>query len=145
MTENCPNKPIAGHLNINSIRNKFEFLEDVINRNLDIILLSETKLDDSFPSAEFILKRYGVPYRFDRNFKGGGLLFYIRKDIPSKFLKLRSDWNTESICVEVNLRKRKWFINGSYNPSKNLISYHLECLNRIIDEYIRVSKFLVSG
>ena len=46
-------KLIVGHLNINSIRNKFEFLEDVINRNLDIILLLETKLDDSFPSVQF--------------------------------------------------------------------------------------------
>ena len=52
--------------------NKFEFLEDVIIRNLDIMLLSETKLDDTFPSAQFILKGYGVPYRFDRNSNGGG-------------------------------------------------------------------------
>ena len=132
MKEKSPNKLIVEHLNINSIRNKFEFLEDIINRNLDIILLSETKLDDSFPSAQFILKGYGVPYRFDRNSKGGGLLFYIREDIPSKFLKLRSGCNIESICVEINLRKRKWFINSSNNP---LITNHLECPNRIIDEY----------
>ena len=72
--------------------------------------MPETKPDDSFPLAKFILKGYGVPYRFDRNSKGDGLLFYIREDIPSKFLKLRFDCNTESICVEINLRKRKWFI-----------------------------------
>ena len=69
-------KLIVGHLNINSIRNKFEFLEDVINRNLDIILLLETKLDDSFPSVQFVLK--GVTYSFDRDSKGGRLFFYIR-------------------------------------------------------------------
>ena len=146
MKENCPNKLIVGHLNINSIRNKFEFFEDVINRNLDIILLSETKLDDSFPSAQFILKGYGVPYRFDRNFKGGGLLFHIRGDIPPKFLKLRSDGNIESICIEINLRKRKSFIKDSNNPSESFISNHLECLNRIIDEYsknIKISCFWV--
>ena len=55
------------------------------------------------------------PHRSDRNSKvgespGGRLLFYICEDIPSKFLKLRSDCNTESNCVEINLRKRKWFI-----------------------------------
>ena len=32
--------------NSDSIRNKSEFLEDAINRNLDSILLSEIKLDD---------------------------------------------------------------------------------------------------
>ena len=45
LKENSPNKIIVGHLNINSLRNKFEALQFIINRNLDIILLSETKLD----------------------------------------------------------------------------------------------------
>ena len=45
MKENSPNKLIVRHLNIHSIRNKFDFLEDVINRNLDIILLLEAKLE----------------------------------------------------------------------------------------------------
>ena len=61
MKENSPNKIIVGQLNISSLRNKFEALQYIINRNLDIILLSETKLDDSFPSAQFMLKNYGIP------------------------------------------------------------------------------------
>ena len=146
MKENSPNKIIVGHLNINSLRNKFEALQFIINRNLDIILLSETKLDDSFPSAQFMLKNFGILYRLDRNSNGGGLLLYVREDIPSKFLKVKSDCNIESICVEVNLRKRKWFINGSYNPNKSFLSNHLECLNRIIDEYSKLyQNFLFLG
>ena len=74
------------------------------------------------------------PYRFDRNSKVGGLLFYIREDTISKFLKLRSYCNIESICIEINLRKRKWFINGLYDPSKSFMLNHLECLNHIINE-----------
>ena len=146
MKENSPNKLIVGHLNINSIRNTFDFLEDVINRNLDIILLSETKLYNSFPSAQFILKGHGAPYRFDRNSKDDGLLFCICEVIPWKILKLRSDCNIESICVEINLRKSKWFINGSYNPSKSFLSNHLECFNGIIDEYSKkYQNFLFLG
>ena len=30
------------------------------------------------------MKGLSALYRFDRNSKGGGLLFYIREDIPSK-------------------------------------------------------------
>ena len=63
MKENSPNKTVVGHLNINSLRNKYEALQFIINRNLDIILLSEIKLDDSFPSVQFILKNFGIPYR----------------------------------------------------------------------------------
>ena len=143
MEENSPNKIIVGHLNINSLWNKFEALQFIINRNLDIILLSETKLDDSFPSAQFMLKNFGIPYRLDRNSNGGGLLLYVREDIPSKFLKVKFDCNIESICAEVNLRKRKWFINGSYSTNKSFSLNHLECLNPIIDEYSKVYQNLL--
>ena len=146
MKENSPNEIIVVHLNINSLRNKFEALQFIINRNLDIILLSETQLDDSFPSAKFMSKNFGIPYRLDRNSNGGGLLLYVREDIPSKFLKVKSDCNVESICVDVDLRKRKWFINVSYKPNKSFLSNHLECFNRIIDEYSKIfQNFLFLG
>ena len=100
--------------------NKFQALQFIINRNLDIILFLETKMNDSFPSAQFILKNFGIPYRLDRNSNGGGLFLYIREDILSKFLKVKSACNIESICVEVNF-----------------LSNHLECLNHI-DEYSKL-------
>ena len=65
MEENSPNKIIVGHLNINSLWNKFEALQFIINRNLDIILLSEDKPDNSFPSAQFTLKHFGISYRLE--------------------------------------------------------------------------------
>ena len=45
------NRSITAQLNINSIRNKFQFLEKDVCVNLNILQISETKLDDSFPSA----------------------------------------------------------------------------------------------
>ena len=105
MKGNSSNKIVVGHLKINSLRNKFEALQYIINRNLDIILLSEAKLDDSFPSAQFMLKNFGILYRLDRNSNGEVLLLYVREFIPSKFLKVKSDCNIETICDEVNLRK----------------------------------------
>ena len=123
------------HLNINSIRNKFEALTYIIDNNIDLLLISETKLDDSFPTAQFQMKGFSVPYRYDRNGKGGGLLLYIREDIQSKLLISKSKCNIETLSVAVNLRKRKWFLNCSYNPNQNSVSNHLECLNRLIDEH----------
>ena len=87
MKAQSSDKLILGHLNINSIRNKFEALKFIIDNNIDIFLISETKLDDSFPSAQFLIKGFSALYRVDRNSKGGGLLFYIREDIPSKILR----------------------------------------------------------
>ena len=96
-------KLILGHLNINSIRNKYEALKFIIGHNTDIFLISETKLDDSFPTAQFLIKSFSAPYRFDRNSKGSGLLLYIREDIPSKILTYSSNYAIETHLVEINL------------------------------------------
>ena len=40
---------VIGHININSIRNKFEMLFSMVKDNIDILMVSETKLDSSFP------------------------------------------------------------------------------------------------
>ena len=43
-TIQCPEKIPVGHLNINSIRNKFDALSFIIDTNIDILFISETKL-----------------------------------------------------------------------------------------------------
>ena len=48
-----PNRLICAHLNINSVRNKFNLLSDIIKNNMDILMISETKLDSSFPNDSF--------------------------------------------------------------------------------------------
>ena len=50
-----PNHIITAHSNIKSIWNKFEMLKEVIGNKIDILLISETKLDDTFPLSQFIL------------------------------------------------------------------------------------------
>ena len=44
---------IFAHLNINSLRNKFDALGDQIKENVDLLVISETKLDESFPEGQF--------------------------------------------------------------------------------------------
>ena len=56
-------------------------LEEIIKDKVDIFLISETKLDSSFPSGQFIIKGYSTPFRLDRNQNGGGLLLYVSEDI----------------------------------------------------------------
>ena len=79
----------------------------MLDRNIDIFLISETKLDDSFPSVQFKIEGFTTPYRYHRNDKGGGLLLYIKEDISSHLLQCKSQCNIESLSVEINLRKRK--------------------------------------
>ena len=63
-------------------------------------------------------------YRRDRNINGGGIILYIREDIPSSLLKI--DTSIEALYIEINLRKKKWLLGYSFNPHKNLITKHLK-------------------
>ena len=111
MNSKCPDKLIMGHLNINSIRNKFDAFSLIVKNNVDILMISETKLDDSFPTGQFLLYGFRGPYRLDRNSKGGGILLCIREDIPSRLLNSKSKTSIETISIGINLRKRKLFLN----------------------------------
>ena len=112
---NNVNKLIFGHLNINSLRNKFDLLYEQIKGSIGIFMISETKLDDSFPQGQFLIEGFHSPFRFDRNKTGGGILLYVREDIPAKVLS--HDFPTaESFFVEIILDKKKRLINCSYNP-----------------------------
>ena len=118
------NKIIVGQLNINSIRNKFDFLAQQVKGNIDILMISETKLDESFPVGQFLIDGYSVPFRFDRNGNDGGTLLYIKEDISSKLLSIYQD--IEGFSVEINLSgNKRWLLSCSYNPYKVQISNHL--------------------
>ena len=98
------NSPIITQLNINSIRNKFQFLEKEVCANLDILLITETKLNESFPSAQFLLNEFSKPYRLDRCSNGGGILLYVR-DVILLSLLLNSN-KTEIFLLRLLLAKR---------------------------------------
>ena len=134
-----PNNLTCSYLNINSIRNKFHNLVDMLEQNIDIICLAETKLDSSFPNSNFLIPGYNSPYRLDVNSKSGGLLIYINETIPNKELtEFAIPNDLQIIPIEINLRKSKWLIIPIYKPpctSGISGTYFIEYMNRIIDYY----------
>ena len=132
-------KLIIAHLNINSLKNKFEFLISLIKDNIGTLMISEKKLDQSFPTNQFMINSFSAPFRVDRNDKGGGIILYIRGDIRSRLVSIESS-QLEGFFVEINLQnKKKWLLGCSYNPKKDLITQHLYALSISIDE--RTSKY----
>ena len=98
-----PNRLTIAQLNINSLRNKHYSLVGMLYNNLDILLISEIKIDSSFPTTQFQIEGYAT-YRLDRNTNGGGILLYIREDIPSTLLN--SDMSIENFYIDTNIRKK---------------------------------------
>ena len=56
-----PEKITVVHLNINLIRSKFDALFFFNDTKIEILLISETKLNDSFASAQFRSKGFCTP------------------------------------------------------------------------------------
>ena len=99
------NKIIFGHLNINSVRNKIDGVRYIIGNNIDIFLISETKLNETFPEGQFLIDGYFPPYRKARPDKGGGVLFYVRDHIPSRLVNTEICSDIEAFVIEINLKK----------------------------------------
>ena len=141
------NRLILGHLNINSIVGKFDHLKVLIENNIDILVLTETKTDASFPNAQFRIDRFSARFRLDQNRFGGGVLIYVREDIPCKQLtKHILPDDTEGVFVEINLRKTKWLLFGGCRPPRQLAEYFLKHVNYALDTYRQTfDKFLLAG
>ena len=144
------NRLMIGCLNINSLASKFDILKEIMSNNLDILVVLETKLDDSFPTNQFIISGYTKPYRINRNKFGGGVMIYVKENIPSKELNKHNFTKTiEGLFLEINLRKTKLLLFGTYH-SKN-VEYGLndedffEQINLALDVYSNYDKFLLAG
>ena len=96
-----------------------------------MLMISETKLDESFPSMQFNFDGYNI-FRSDQNAKGDGILMYVRDDIPCKLIPMRNS-TIEGFFIELKLRKKKWLLCCSYNPHRRFISNHLIDIGRNLD------------
>ena len=55
------NKVIIGNRNINSLPANFDQVKEVILKNVDILVVTETKLDETFPLGQFYVEGFTMP------------------------------------------------------------------------------------
>ena len=91
-------------------------LLDQIKGDIDVLLVSETKTDDSFPNGNFLMDGFSTPYRLDRNSNGGGVIFFVREDIPSNLVEVQAK-PIEGFYIEFNLCNDRWLLNCSKTTS----------------------------
>ena len=76
---------------------------------LNTLIITERKLENTFPVSQIHIDEYSKPYRLDRNRNGGGIVIYVREDIPNRMLtKHNFPDNIEGLFIELNFRKSKW-------------------------------------
>ena len=94
-------------------------------KHIDILVITETKLDDSFPTSQFLMEGFAEPFRLDQNRNRCGVMIYIRDDIPSRLLfKHVFPSDIEGLYIELNFRKCKWLLLGTCHPSSQSDQYY---------------------
>ena len=81
-----PTNLLSGSLNINSIRHKLptvEYIHSRMDSSIDIFGICETKLENRFPGAQFHVENF-IYYHKDCSVSGGGVMLYVRSDIPQR-------------------------------------------------------------
>ena len=96
--------------------------------NVDILMVSETKLDNSFPVSQFLIDGYTPPFRLDLDNNARGIMVFV------KLLSVENH-PMKGFYVEINLPKTKWLLCCFYNPNRCKIDFHLENLNRSLSLY----------
>ena len=81
---------------------------DRIKGNVDILVVSETKLNELFPVGQFKIPGFTTPFRRNRN-EQGGIMVFVGEDISSKLI------SDETLCIEgmfieLNFHEKKWLL-----------------------------------
>ena len=122
---------IIGHLNINSFRNEFAFIEDIINL-FDVFLVSESKLDYTFPSNQFRINGCKT-FRLDCNRFGGGLILDINENISCKPLQEHIHLpNFEVFAIEFYQNNQKLLLLRLYKAPNQKMSDFIQNLSSIL-------------
>ena len=130
------NNLVLASININSIRNKIDQLKLLLDQNVDILIVEETKIDGTFPAGQFAIEGFMPPFRRDRNQHGGGILIYVKDNIPAKLVEnpqLPND--IEAIFIELNFRINKWLLMGTYHPPNQCSKYFYTEVGKVLDTH----------
>ena len=55
----------------------------MVGEKVDIVLISETKIDGTFPTSQFFMRGYSHVYRLDWNDKGGGIMLFAKNNLST--------------------------------------------------------------
>lgn len=113
-----PSNVIFSCFNITYVCNTFFELTNLVSELAEVLIVAKTKLNTSFPTAQFSMLDFLKPFRLDVTANsGGGLLIYVKRYLPDRELKAyKLLFDIQAIRFEINLTKEKWFSICIYKP-----------------------------
>lgn len=86
-------------------------------------MISETEIDQSFPTSQFLIHGFSSIYRRDKNPNGGDILIYFNNNGSQLFKTI--NLSIKAIFFEMNRRSKNWLTCFTYNPNESLLELHL--------------------
>lgn len=113
------------HINAQSLLSQIDEIELLIkNRNIDILCISETWLDEGIKDSFVQISDFNV-YRCDYGRRGGGVCIYVRNDLKVNRIEVNIDRivGVEDVWITIQRKKLPSFIVGCvYRHPKALAS-----------------------
>lgn len=100
-----------------------------MNHNVDTLMISRTKTDETFPETRSCIDGYSTPSHFDRNSYSGGF-FYTSENYKTLLKYFSKEMNLRKMCL----------LGVSCNHHKGNISFHVNCLSQTLDCLIATYK-----
>ena len=139
------------------MRNKFDLLANHIIGNVDILCISEKKLDTSFRIDQFKIPGFSKPFRRDRDQYGGVHLVFVREDIPAKLSSENFTNSSNAInkfleifvfleTLDIFAPRKKKYLRESNMPfmNKSLVNAHRK-RTRLRIEQILIESVITSN
>jgi len=113
---------IISHINVNSVRNKFDEIRYMLgNGFLDIMCISETKLDSADSNNLFNVDKFTM-FRQDKRKNSGGLMVFVNEKIACRQIDLHDAMinpDVEVLTIEISLDAHdKWLLCYIYKNPK---------------------------
>ena len=127
-------------VNCNGVHNKTAKLANMVGYvDPDILLLSETKLNDSVSSSEFLPANY-KGFRRDRATAGGGVMVAIKDTLVAEEVEL-IDVSTEIIWVKILLKNlHPLYVGSFYRQPSDRSTDQLDELEKSLDYITGLNK-----
>ena len=128
------------HLNVHFLYPKLEEIKILLmHQNIDILCLCETFLNDTFSDKELDIDQYKM-FRKDRPSHGGGLVIYVKTELPCILRQDLENIAIESMWLEVRQPKSKSFLMSEvYRPPSSTVQW-LHDFNCTIDNILLEEK-----
>ena len=146
LKSNNPSNLSFTYLDINLVRNKFENFKGIINGNVDIFTVAETKLNGFYPTSQFELEGYHSLFHLDITKQSGRFLLNIKSSIPSRQLSYGSIFEyLQAMTFEINLRQEKWLMISICCPPSQGSGFFIHFLTKIVDHFATMIITLLWG